>query len=407
MSELHSPAFVEHVTTSLDIGGAQAMLVKLMASAAPPRGNVDGRWSAGVLSLMAPGIMAAPLREAGCPIYTLGLKPGLPGPKALLGLQRITSSIAPDILQGWMYHGNLAASVAGFMQSRSIPVVWNVRHSLADPAVEKGATRRILSLSARLSRHTAGIIYNSRTAAREHESIGFSAERTICIPNGFDTNRYRPDRAKRALLGRLFGVAANVPVVAMVARGHPMKDHATLVRAMAEVRRTGRDAHLLIVGPEIDRPGSALAAMVATALPRNRATLIGERTDVADWLPGVDILALSSAWGEAFPNILGEAMACGVPCVATAVGDSGWIIGDGGLSVPPRDHEAMAAALSCLIDAGEEGRGAIGSAGRARIVSEFDLARIVRRYRDVYAAILGERQMPADCALDRAVAMTS
>ena len=376
------PGLVQHITTSLDVGGGQAMLVKLLEA------NCAKRKCArpAVLSLMRPGTFAQRLRQTGCPIYTLGMSRGFPGPVAMLRLLRITAMLQPDILQGWMYHGNLAASVASLSAGRKVPVFWNVRHSLADPMVEKRSSRALFALSARLSRSVQGIIYNSRTAAKEHAAIGFDSSRAIHIPNGFDLSDYHPDPSARGRLEALFNLPAGGTLVGMIARNHPMKDHAMLIRGLARARAAGHDLRLLLVGPGMDRPDAALKRVIAESLPPGTVTLAGERTDVARWLPGLDLLALSSAWGEAFPNILGEAMACGVPCIATDIGDSAWVVGESGLIVPPRDDEAMGAALERLASLDTTGRRTLGAAGRARAIAHFDINDIAVQYRRLYAS---------------------
>lgn len=376
------PGLVQHVTTSLDVGGAQTMLVKLIEASMAKRNCARPA----VLSLMRPGTLTHRLRERGCPTYTLDMTRGIPGPLAALRLMRITAMLRPDVLQGWMYHGNLAVSLASLAHGRRIPVLWNIRHSLADPGVEKRSTRMLLSLSARLSSTVDGIIYNSRTAAREHEAIGFDPSQAIHIPNGFDLRRFRPDANAGERLRKQFGLRDGGIVIGMIARNHPMKDHAMLVRAIAHARTTGHDLQLLLVGPGMDRPHAALVEAIGESLPPDTVTFVGERTDVADWLPGLDVLALSSAWGEAFPNVLGEAMACGVPCIATDVGDSAWVMGDGGLAVPPRDAEAMAAALTRLAAMDGQARRNMGGAGRARAVAHFDINDITVQYRRLYAS---------------------
>ena len=138
----------------------------------------------------------------------------------------------------------------------------------------------------------------------------------------------------------------------------------------------------------MDRPSAALARVIAECLPAGTVTLAGERTDIADWLPGLDLLALSSAWGEAFPNILGEAMACGLPCIATDVGDSAWVVGESGLIVPPRDAEAMSAALERLAALDTDARRNLGALGRARAIAHFDINDIAVQYRRLYASAL-------------------
>ena len=301
-------------------------------------------------------------------------------------LLRITNRLRPEILQGWMYHGNLAASLASMVSPDAGPVLWNVRHSLADAAVETRTTRAILALSARLSSRTAAILYNSQTAARQHERIGFNPARSVFIPNGFDCTSYRPDKTRRALLNELFAVPEGRTCVAVIGRCHPMKDHVSAVEAARRVIGSGRDIHLLLVGPGMDSPPADLKS--AVALLGDRVTVVGARTDVADWLPGIDMLMLSSAWGEAFPNILGEAMACGVPCVATDVGDSSLVVGDTGVIVPPGNSDALSQALTRMYDGGPAELLQRGLAARRRVEENFELGAIAARYRRLYQSVL-------------------
>lgn len=376
---------VQHVTTSLDMGGAQTMLAKLVG-VCTLNPSVTRPW---LVTLRPPGVLAERVAASGCDVYSLDVSGAIPGPRAVTRLMRITSRRRPDILQGWMYHGNLAASVAAMVATRPVPVIWNVRHSLADPAAEKAGTRALLKLSAQLSGRTAAIIYNSRAAAREHQAIGFAPERAVHIPNGFNCSAFSPDRGRRTLLQQRFGIRTGPLVVAMVARYHPMKDHLNLINATARARAEGHDLHLLLVGTDLDDPRNPAATAARLALPADRLTISGERLDVADWLPGVDMVALPSAWGEAFPNILGEAMACGVPCVATDVGDSGWVVGDAGMVVPPADTGALAAALVDLAAMPSETRQAVGMRGRARVAEHFEIEKIVRSYRALWSAVIG------------------
>ncbi|WP_269142320.1 glycosyltransferase [Sphingomonas sp. IC-11] len=351
-------------------------------------GHSDGRTDAlshAIVSLLPPGAFS-PVGTR-CPVYSLYMPRGrLPSISSLMRLLRITNRLRPEILQGWMYHGNLAASLASIVSPGAGPVLWNVRHSLADASVETRTTRALLALSARLSSRTAAILYNSQTAARQHERIGFDPARSVYIPNGFDCTAYHPDKARRALLSNLFAVPDGRTCVAVIGRCHPMKDHVSAVEAARRVIDSRRNIHLLLVGPGMDSPPSDLRSAIASL--GDRITVVGARTDVADWLPGVDMLMLSSAWGEAFPNILGEAMACGVPCVATNVGDSSLVIEDTGLIVPPCDPDALSQALTRMYDGGPTELARRGMAARRRVEENFELGAIAARYRRLYQSVL-------------------
>jgi glycosyltransferase involved in cell wall biosynthesis len=379
-----NPPLIAHLTTSLDMGGAQIMLAKLIEAAAGrsrhPRHSV--------VSLMPPGTIASRLHASHCSVYDLGMKRGWPTPRALLRLLRIMGAIGPDLAQGWMYHGNVAASIAG--AAHRIPVVWNIRHSLNQMSCESRSTRILLALSARMAHRANAIVYNSRTAAAEHEAIGFPSDLTIIIPNGFDCARFNPDRSRSVDVRSLFGISEGPMIVGMVARLHPMKDHIMLVEAVRLARAAGHDLHLLMVGAGLEAPPEALARAIDRALPADRITLADERTDISDWLAGIDVAALPSSWGEAFPNIVGEAMACGVPCVVTSIGDCEWIVGEGGIAVPPRHVDDMARALIHLAEIGPEERRLMGAAGRARVVEHFTLERVANQYRRMYEDVLAE-----------------
>ena len=392
-----------HVITTLEMGGAENMLLRLLESGA------RDEFEPSILSLMDPDrcpsvtldARAAALRV---PTFTLGLLQGQWHLAALWRLGRVLRAAAPDLIQGWMYHGNLAATIGSWSLLRRPPVLWNVRHSLHDLALEKPLTRLILRLSSRLSGLPAAIIYNSRVSAAQHARLGFDAARAVVIPNGFDGTQFRPQPDAGARLRRDLGIDPARTVIGLIARNHPMKDPGNLVRAVALLQARGRPVHLVVIGNRLDERNQELSALVRESGIGAHVSLLGERTDVPALVPGFDIAALCSAWGEGFPNVLGEAMASGVPCVATDIGDCGWVLGPHGILVPPRDSAAMADALGRLIDLGSEGRQQLGLAGRARILQHFSLQEVVRQYEALHRSVsvahasrrLGAREAVAD-----------
>ncbi len=371
---------VLHVITGLNVGGAENMLAKLIE-----QGGAD---EPEVLSLLPPGPIADRIRAKGVAVHSLGMRKGIVGPGAMVRLPRLVEAIAPDLIHGWMYHGNLATSFARYRQRRRVPLVWNIRHSITDLATESRQTRILLNLSARISRGPEAIVYNAHSSRCQHEAIGYSAERGAVIPNGFDTARFTPNPAARDAASALFGFAEGSVRVACIARLHPMKDQARLVEAVSAARERGCDIHLVLVGHGLAEPPAELKRLIENRLPTNRVTTSGARFDVADWLPGIDVLAVPSAWGEAFPNVIGEALACGVPVVATDVGDSARIVGENGLIVPPNDTGAMTEALIAMAARSMLERAAMGSAGRERIVHDYALAKIAGRYEELHATCL-------------------
>ncbi|MGH7860054.1 MAG: glycosyltransferase, partial [Candidatus Binatia bacterium] len=267
------------------------------------------------------------------------------------------------------------------------PVVWNLRHSDFDPSRRKRTFGWTVSACARLSRIVpARIVSCSEESLRVHAAIGYPAERMVVIPNGFDLDRFRPDPDARAALRREIGVPDAVPLVGLVGRYHAEKDHRTFFAAAARLYAARPDARFLLCGPKITWETPDLVAEITAAGLAERCILLGRRDDMARINAALDVACSSSAT-EGFPNVIGEAMACGVPCVATDVGDSARIVGDTGRIVPRRDPEALAAALREVLDLDPARRRQLGLAARRRVEERFSLSSVVARYEDLYREV--------------------
>lgn len=377
-AEMTPDCRILHAITGVSMGGAEMMLYRLLA-----RGDRT-RFSPAVLSLLRPGPIGERIRALDVPLLTLGMRQERPLSPAILRLVRVARSVRPTLIQGWMYHGNLAASLGALLSGRRPPVIWNVRHSIHDLKRETRLTRGIIRAGAALSSSPRAIIYNSRLGAAQHEKMGYDPAKTVVIPNGFDCQLFRPRPAMRQRLCQEAGIDEAAAIIGMIARNHPQKDPCNLIKATALLVGRGLRVHVLIVGLGFDAGNAELLRAIHQAGIAGRVSLLGQRHDIPEIVAGLDIATLPSAWGEGFPNVLGEAMASGVPCVATDIGDSAWIVGRTGFVVPPRDSEALAAALGRLIALGPEGRQQLGAAARARVLEDFGVDEIVRQYETLY-----------------------
>jgi glycosyltransferase involved in cell wall biosynthesis len=217
--------------------------------------------------------------------------------------------------------------------------------------------------------------------------LGYAAEKFVIIPNGYDVGRFRPDAAARARLRAEWGVPDGVPLLGMVARFDPQKDHANLLAACARLQASGADFAAVLVGTGCDAGNAALVQQLAAAGLTQRVRLLGRRDDVPAVMAALDLHVLSSAYGEAFPNVLAEAMACGTPCVTTDVGDAAQIVGETGWAVPPRDAAALAEGIAAALKEWRErpDEWAVRRcAARERVVEHFDIERMVTAYRAVW-----------------------
>lgn len=375
---------VLHVITGLATGGAERALFNLLS------GGLAAMHESAVLSLGGEGTWGPRLRSIDVPVACLHLRGPLPGPATLGRLRSVARDFGPDLIQGWMYHGNLAATVAGRMAPQRPAVAWNVRHSLYRLADEKFATRQVIRANRRLSAGTDAILYNSRRSREQHEAFGFAPARGRVIPNGFDTASLRPSPAIREDVRRSLGIPIDAPVVGHVARLHPMKDHSSFLVAASGVARRVPEVRFLLVGRNAHLDHPVLRGLVPSELTANFVCL-GERPDVSELMQAMDLLC-SSSWSEAFPNVVGEAMAVGVPCVVTDVGDSGDIVGSTGGVVPARDPVALTRALLELLAMTAADRQALGRQARARIERHYGLAEVVRQYAEVYEDAIPRRR---------------
>jgi len=219
--------------------------------------------------------------------------------------------------------------------------------------------------------------------------MGYNAGKMLVIPNGFDLSSFKPEDGARCSLRKELGLQQVAILIGFVARFDPQKDHSNFIQAARLLLARLPNVHFVLCGDGINRDNLQLSAWLTEAGVEDRFHLLGRRDDVPHVTAALDIATCTSAYGEAFPNVLGEAMACCVPCVATDVGDSARILADEGRVVPPRDPQRLAEALNWMVQLGAEGRRQLGVKARRRICENFDLSVIRDRYEALYRDVAG------------------
>jgi len=369
------------VITNLATGGAEMMLHKLLQ-------NIDrNRFQPTVISLMGKGEIGPRIEALGVPVHALGMRRGVPNPWVVVQLACLLRQLRPDVVHTWMYHadllGGLAARLAGCRR-----VIWGIRHSNLSKTENKRSTLWVAQACARLSPWLpAQILSCSSRAKVVHAQIGYRADKIHVIPNGFDLSRFQPDAPARADVRAELGLPADAPLVGLIARFDPQKNHAGFVQAAAQVQGQIPQAHFILAGQGVDARNAALQAAIA-AHPGLAAHmhLLGRRDDVPRLMAALDVLA-SSSFGEAFPNVLGEAMACGVPCVVTDVGDSAEIVGDTRRVVAPGDMDGLGRELVAVLSLPAAERAALGQRARQRVRENYEIGHVTRMYEAVYEQI--------------------
>jgi len=356
------------------------------------------RFDDAVITLSDRGALADKFVRMGVAVHSINMKPGLPTPAAFIRLVSKIRQIKPDLIQGWMYHGNLAAQLAAVFAPSRVPVLWNVRGSHFALKDEKPATAAAVWLNAKLSSLPVKIINNSRVSALGHEEkLGYRADKRIIIPNGFDASVFVPSAEARGSVRAELNVAQDALLIALFARFHPVKDHAGFLRAASLLLEKHPQVHFVLAGKDVDSNNNHLRDLINSLRVSSHVHLLGERDDMPRLAAAMDIVSLTSH-AEGFPNVIGEAMSCGVPCAVTDVGDSRWIVGETGKVSQPGDAVALAKSWQELIEMGEENRRWLGRMARQRVIDNFSLDAIARRYETVYEQVFfskGKNRMAA------------
>lgn len=366
-----------HIITDLEIGGAEMMLYQLIKHS----NRKDFNHS--VVSLSNQGSIGDLIEELNVTIKALELTPSLSAFSGIPKLVNIIQREKPDIIHTWMYHANFLGGIAASLSKR-LPIIWSIHHTDLDAKRDPLSTRIIVKTTALASfLIPATIVCSSQAATEFHRRIGYSKARLIVIRNGFDANRFLPDAAAGATLRSELGLDTKVLLIGMAARYHPQKDHKTFIEAANLFHARNPNAHFALCGEGIEWQNSQLSDRIGHYELTHRFHLLGNRQDMPRIYPAWDIANLASH-GESFPLTIGEAMACGVPCVATDVGDLSIMIGDTGIIIPPENPKALAEGWSKLISLSPADRKLMGKAARERIQEMFSIERMVQDYETLY-----------------------
>jgi glycosyltransferase involved in cell wall biosynthesis len=390
---------IVHVITDLSVGGAETMLVRLIRTS--PR---DGPQHV-VVSLSSEAPLAERLVALGVEVRVLGMGRGVPSARLFRRLVQWLDELQPDIVQTWMYHADLMGGLATYAAQmmrwlrgariRRPALVWGIHHTDLRLTGSSGTTRWIARACALMSSRVPDVIVCcAESAMSSHRQAGYCAQRMTVIHNGIDLERFRANRVSRETLRRSLGIEANAPLVGIIGRYHPVKDYGTFIAAMRIVLDAMPQCRFVMAGEGLDPGNHELVALLDAARTSEACRLLGPQAEPEMLMAGLDVFCLSSR-SEGLPTVIGEAMACEVPCVATDVGDTALLIGATGCLVPPEDPQALGCALCAMLNQSRAERAALGHTARSRILSLFSMEASWQRYEQTYISTLGKRQEPA------------
>jgi glycosyltransferase involved in cell wall biosynthesis len=367
---------ITHIITGLAADGAETALYHLLAA-------LDRReYQSEVISLTDRGATALKIEALGVPVRALGMMRSVPNPLAIRRIAKILRRSSPHIVHTWMYHSNLLGGLAA-QAAGGIPVIWGIHHSRIDSSDTKRFTVWTVRACAWFSKQLpARIICCANSSEIAHIQLGYDPDKMEVIYNGINSEMFRPNSEARVALRSVLGIPPDALLIGMAGRLHRHKDHKNFFAAARLLRAQLPDVHFVLCGEGLVADNPKLAAEVADGL-QGHCHLIGLRREMPTFYAGLDIAANSSL-SEAFPLAVGEAMACGIPCVVTDVGDSPAIVSETGRIVPARQPALMAEGWRELIDAGPEGRRILGDAARKRVVTHFSVTQFAERYQSLY-----------------------
>jgi glycosyltransferase involved in cell wall biosynthesis len=369
-----------HVIIGLGVGGAEHMLRRLIES---HRGSTEFQHS--VVSLTTTGEIGRILLSEGVSVHALEMRGLLTAPTTLVKLARVIKSCRPDIVQTWMYHADLIGGLA----ARSVGnrrVIWGVRNTdmIKGTSYATFAIRRACALVSRWL--PAVIVCAAEASLRSHVAIGYDSSKMTVISNGFDAvpETLRP-RARNAIRTQL-GYSDGEFVIGCVGRFNFYKDHANFVAAAGLLADKNANARFLMIGNGLDAANFELAHLINRTGHTDRFKLLGYRKDVATFLAALDVFCLPSR-SEGFPNVVGEAMSVGLPCVATDVGDVRTLVGDAGIIVQKENAEALREGFERIAEMSLAEREALGMMGQHRVNTEFSMSRVRERFEAIYKSL--------------------
>lgn len=360
-----------HLIPSLGSGGAEAMLTKLITK------NKEKNVSMIVVTLLNNDHFYKEIKNSGTKIYKLNIFGGLLGPFKIFYLIKIIFREKPDILQTWMYHCDFIGIFIKIIFPK-VKVVWNVRHSNLIKKVDKNTTIHLAKILGFLSFVPNHIICGSQAAAEQHIKLGYKKKKIIVIPNGFDTNIFSPNERLRNNTRKDLGVGENMFLIGHIGREKKIKNQKSLIDAFSSIHIKHKNTMLILIGKGIKEKYSN-----HPLVKEKRIILLNEQKEVQQYLRAFDLFVLPSL-SEGFPNVLGEAMSCGVPCVSTDVGDSAKIVGNPNLIAQRNSTINLSDKIQYWLNLTYSEKENLKKVSRERILNFYSIEKVVEMYLNAY-----------------------
>lgn len=369
---------ITHVIIGLNVGGAELMLQRLVLSS-----NEKGQFKHSVVSLTDLGAIGPQLQQQGVSVYNLGMTSIVSLPLIFIKIRTLLKKTDPDVVQTWMYHadllGGLAAKISGVKN-----IIWGIRNSEIDS--NSGLIKKSIRKScAKLSRSIPSTIVCVAHKAKDvHARVGYDQSKMQVIPNGFDLDKFIPDKSKRLALRSQIGIQGEDLVIGTVGRFTPAKNHLNFIRACLILLNKGYDFKVLMCGRDVELKNPEIFDLFADNNYSSQFIFLGEVSDTSSFYNAIDVFCLCS-YTEGFPNVLGEAMATEKVCLTTDAGDAQLILDNCGFNIESNNHIDIARAIEDNILKGSKIElKNIATEARTIIQAKYSLDKIVSEFEKLY-----------------------
>ena len=370
-----------HIITSLLDGGAEGVLYRLCTN--------DTTNEHMVISLRGKGKYGELLTNQGVKVLTLNMKPKEFSIFAFVKLIKILKNENADIIQTWLYHADFFGGIAARLAGKK-NLIWNIRHSDFNKKYTKTSLIILIKILSKLSYFLPKkIISCSKNSIKLHTNIGYQSNKMNYVPNGYDLQMFKPNPKKKLLIKNKFNIKNRFTLLGNIARFHPQKDHVNLLRALSIVKKNKIPFKCILVGFGIEKKNKILNNLIQKFNLKNELILLGQQNKINVIMNEIDVNILASGYGEAFPNVVAEAMASGTPCVVTDVGDSSLIVGDTGWVTKTSNSEELANNIKKAINKSKSKKwNYLCLKARKRIVKKFSIKKMIVSYNKIWKQTL-------------------
>ena len=361
---MSKPTMVHVITNFAGVGGAEMMLSRLIQATGQQYEHV-------IIALMKTSEVYQNTLDHCQAHYALGWN-GLNTLGTIQKLRTLLKQLAPQTVQCWMYHANVLTSLSVLGLKQKPKVIWSIHHSLASPKDESISTKIALGLGKLLSKQPQAIIYCAHSAMQQHQAFGFHNPNSHVIANGVYLDRFQPNPELQDPM-----------VIGFAGRYHPAKGYPYLFETMAKLKDQPVVFRIAGGGASLNNP-EVKALFDQYQLDQDKVQLLDQISDMPTFYQSIDVFLMTSIT-EGFPNVLVEAMASGLPCISTDVGDASYIVQELGSIVPPRDSDALAQAILKYLQLSADEKLALKQATRQRVEQHFSIETVSQQYVQVWS----------------------